>query len=79
MQTKCLFCGHPVRLIRVHGHYQCPCCKINALPCCDGDNCDNLFLNDITSVNKDPGKPKAIAIHVKNNQVTFRGNNIAGN
>jgi hypothetical protein len=41
----CLFCGHPVQLVHVHGHYQCPVCHTNALPCCDGDNCDtNLLL-----------------------------------
>lgn len=45
MQT-CLFCGHMVQLVHVHGHYQCPVCFTNALPCCDGDNCDtNLLLN----------------------------------
>ena len=41
----CSFCGHIVQLVHVHGHYQCPVCKTNALPCCDGDNCEtNLFL-----------------------------------
>lgn len=46
MQSQtCLFCGHHVMLIHVHGHYQCPVCNTNALPCCDGDNCDtNLLL-----------------------------------
>jgi len=43
----CSFCGHLVELIHVHGHYQCPICKTNALPCCDGDNCEtNLLLSD---------------------------------
>jgi hypothetical protein len=37
---RCSFCGHTVELIHVHGHYQCPICKTNALPCCDGDNCE---------------------------------------
>lgn len=42
---QCLFCGQPVTLVHVHGHYQCPVCHTNALPCCDGDNCDtNLLL-----------------------------------
>jgi hypothetical protein len=41
----CHFCGNIVVLIHVHGHYQCPVCHTNALPCCDGDNCDtNLLL-----------------------------------
>jgi len=44
----------PVQLIVVHGHYQCPVCKTNALPCCDGDNCDNLFLAEkINTDNQD--------------------------
>ncbi len=41
---QCLFCGHSVDMIHVHGHYQCPVCKTNALPCCDGDNCDTNQL-----------------------------------
>jgi hypothetical protein len=41
---SCLFCGNPVELIHVHGHYQCPVCKTNTLPCCDGDNCDTNYL-----------------------------------
>jgi len=45
MQTQsCFFCGHLVKLVHVHGHYQCPACGTNALPCCDGDNCDTNFL-----------------------------------
>ncbi|MFN4006342.1 MAG: hypothetical protein ACK4HE_02410 [Chitinophagaceae bacterium] len=40
----CLFCGHVVQLIHVHGHYQCPLCHTNALPCCDGDNCSTNML-----------------------------------
>lgn len=46
MQTGCLFCGNTVQLLFVHGHYQCPVCKTNALPCCDGDNCNNIFLSE---------------------------------
>ena len=46
MQAKCLFCGAIVELIPVHGHYQCPACNTNALPCFDGDNCTNYFLNE---------------------------------
>jgi hypothetical protein len=45
MQVQpCLFCGNVVQLIHVHGHYQCPVCKTNALPCCDGDNCETNTL-----------------------------------
>jgi hypothetical protein len=43
----CLFCGHYVQMVHVHGHYQCPVCFTNAMPCCDGDNCDtNKFLTE---------------------------------
>jgi len=41
---QCLFCGHHVELVNVHGHYQCPVCFTNALPCCDGDNCSTNHL-----------------------------------
>jgi hypothetical protein len=42
--TDCIFCGQKVELMYVHGHYQCPICKTNALPCCDGDNCHTNIL-----------------------------------
>lgn len=41
---QCLFCGQQVILVHVHGHYQCPVCRTNALPCCDGDNCNTNYL-----------------------------------
>lgn len=41
---QCAFCGQTVELIQIHGHYQCPVCKTNAMPCCDGDNCDTNIL-----------------------------------
>ncbi|MCX6316430.1 MAG: hypothetical protein NTW29_04020 [Bacteroidetes bacterium] len=48
-QQRCHFCGHIVSLVHVHGHYQCPVCNTNALPCCDGDNCDtNVLLQSDT-------------------------------
>ncbi len=52
MQAQiCLFCGHQVLLVHVHGHYQCPVCFTNALPCCDGDNCStNQLLASIENV-----------------------------
>lgn len=56
MQAQlCYFCGHTVQLVHVHGHYQCPVCHTNALPCCDGDNCETNFLLSDRS-----GKEKAI-------------------
>jgi hypothetical protein len=44
---QCLFCSHVVQLVHVHGHYQCPVCFTNTMPCCDGDNCstNHLLLN----------------------------------
>lgn len=45
MQSQtCLFCGHTVEMLHVHGHYQCPVCRTNCLPCCDGDNCETNKL-----------------------------------
>lgn len=51
---QCLFCGYMVTLVHVHGHYQCPVCTTNALPCCDGDNCETnvLMKNDLYSEQK---------------------------
>jgi hypothetical protein len=63
MHTKCLFCANTVQLIQVHGHYQCPFCKTNALPCCDGDNCNNLFLQQVTSKIKQPAKQEDMPSH----------------
>lgn len=53
-QQQCLFCGQLVLLVHVHGHYQCPICKTNVLPCCDGDNCNtnNLLIESSQSENK---------------------------
>ena len=44
IMRQCNFCGQQVELVHVHGHYQCPVCKTNAMPCCDGDNCDTNVL-----------------------------------
>jgi len=48
ISSQCVFCGQQVELVHVHGHYQCPVCKTNAMPCCDSDNCDTnvLFKNN---------------------------------
>jgi hypothetical protein len=62
----CLFCGNTVQLVHVHGHYQCPVCKTNALPCCDGDNCETNYtflLSEQTSFT-DPLK-KSISAETK--------------
>jgi hypothetical protein len=55
MLVKCLFCGSSVQLIFVHGHYQCPVCKTNALPCCDGDSCNKSFIIENIQPNDQDG------------------------
>ena len=35
--TNCLWCNGNIMPIEVHGHYQCPNCKINIDPCCSGE------------------------------------------
>ena len=53
---QCLFCGQIVQLVHVHGHYQCPVCFTNALPCCDGDNCNtNQLLAAAPNEKSHPG------------------------
>lgn len=36
---RCPTCGHPLRIVHVHGHGQCGACGTNIQPCCDGDFC----------------------------------------
>ncbi|NBQ15238.1 MAG: hypothetical protein EBU31_11705 [Proteobacteria bacterium] len=36
---RCPRCGHPLRMVLVHGHGQCGTCGMNIQPCCDGDSC----------------------------------------
>jgi hypothetical protein len=51
-QQICLFCGNKIELVHVHGHYQCPICHTNSLPCCDGDNCNtNNLLKEEQAAN----------------------------
>jgi hypothetical protein len=38
-QHRCPFCGHPLRVVEVHGHGQCAVCCTNLQPCCDGERC----------------------------------------
>ena len=33
----CLWCSSYIQIIIVHGHSQCPICKINIDPCCSGE------------------------------------------
>ena len=54
IMCQCIFCGQQVELVHVHGHYQCPVCKTNAMPCCDGDNCDTNVLLKNNEVSKPP-------------------------
>lgn len=53
-QQQCMFCGNLVSLVHVHGHYQCPVCKTNAIPCCSGDNCStDLTMNEPIALSTD--------------------------
>lgn len=50
MIHQCMFCNQAAKPVYVHGHYQCPVCHTNILPCCDGDNCEtNQLLNSNSS------------------------------
>lgn len=67
-KCQCMFCGQTIELVHVHGHYQCPICKTNALPCCDGDNCDsNNFLKTKESIQPQTSIPIAIGIEPQTN------------
>jgi hypothetical protein len=35
-KTMCERCGHRGEIVYVHGHGQCPVCKNNCEPCCEG-------------------------------------------
>ena len=37
-QQNCQWCNTSIIPIDVHGHYQCPNCKINIDPCCSGEH-----------------------------------------
>ncbi len=39
-QVLCNWCNNKVLPIEVHGHSQCPNCKINIDPCCSGETSD---------------------------------------
>ncbi len=39
LALRCGFCGHPLRVVEVHGHGQCAVCGTNLQPCCDGETC----------------------------------------
>jgi hypothetical protein len=66
---QCLFCGHLVELVHVHGHYQCPVCCINALPCCDGDNCDtNMLFKEVKAIEQ----KEMIESHIANEPGSLR-------
>ena len=68
IKCQCAFCGQQVELVHVHGHYQCPVCKTNALPCCDGDNCDsNNYLKRDESTQPQTSIPIAIGIKLQTN------------
>lgn len=48
-QTEiCLWCNSLIQPIVVHGHSQCPVCKINIDPCCSGEQ-ECLVLDNTAS------------------------------
>ena len=36
----CGYCGFYGEMVFVHSHYQCPRCKNNIAPCCEGETAD---------------------------------------
>ncbi len=38
----CPYCGSIVGFVYVHGHYQCKQCNQNVLPCCGGEQSENI-------------------------------------
>lgn len=47
--TSCPWCGQNVTLIWVHGHGQCPNCRINVDECCRGEICSIVSTDQIGS------------------------------
>jgi len=39
LPQRCGYCGFWGEMIFVHSHYQCPQCKNNISPCCEGEQC----------------------------------------
>lgn len=57
----CMCCGRSAELVHVHGHYQCPVCKTNSMPCCDGDNCEtNVLLKNNEDLSTQTSNIKSI-------------------
>jgi len=40
-QVQCQWCNNKVLPVEVHGHSQCPYCKINIDPCCSGETIED--------------------------------------
>lgn len=47
---RCSACGHPSRVVWVHGHGQCATCGTNIEPCCDGAPCPTSLRPASTEV-----------------------------
>ena len=39
-KSRCPACGQLENIVWVHGHGQCAYCKMNVMPCCDGETCE---------------------------------------
>ncbi len=50
-QIHCQWCNNSVLPIEVHGHSQCPHCKINIDPCCSGETTADYDENLLNSCN----------------------------
>lgn len=42
---RCPNCASSAQPIFIHSHYQCPACKMNISPCCDGATCEVVDLS----------------------------------
>ena len=65
MTHRCLFCNQSAEPVHVHGHYQCPVCNTNILPCCDCDNADTNFLFNQNEEVSGVIHPDKLALHLQ--------------
>jgi len=43
---QCPYCGSTKGFVYIHGHYQCKVCHNNVIPCCGGEQEENLPDSD---------------------------------
>jgi hypothetical protein len=44
--NRCPYCFRTLELLRVHGHDQCRHCGVNVYPCCNGEQCEPLGVEE---------------------------------